>query len=171
MPTLSTANFSEKMTSPPNSVKYLLLLWLAGYTGLCYAAGSLFEDMSSFDWRSVGAAAVAGVFGGLLKTILMLASPKVLVLDVLKQSWRDLLVAMVGAIIVYGIMLVFQLSGTYTVPGSARMLILVGVGFSRGKWQSFVEAVGFGLKNRALSMLGAEPKRRDARPSAIAPLE
>lgn len=161
------------MTSPPQSIKYLLLLWLAGYAGLCWAAGSLFEDMMAFDWRSVGAAAVAGVFGGLLKTILMLASSKILVLDILKQSIKDILVAMVGSVIVYGIMLFMQLSGLYTVPSPARMLILVGVGFSRGKWQSFVEAVGFSVKQRALSALGADPQKakRDSRPSNLAPLE
>lgn len=160
------------MTSPPQSIKYLLLLWLAGYTGLCWAAGSLFEDMMAFDWRSVGAAAVAGIFGGLLKTILMLSSSKILVLDILKQSIKDILVAMVGSVIVYGIMLFMQLSGIYTVPSPARMLILVGVGFSRGKWQSFVEAVGFSVKAKALSALGADPAKikRDSRPSNLAPL-
>lgn len=157
------------MFAPPQSIKYLVLLWLAGYTGLCYAAGTLFDDMMAFDWRSVGAAAVAGMFGGLLKTILILSSKNVLVLDVLRQSWRDLLVAMVGAIIIYGVMIVTQLTGFYTIPGVARMLILVGVGFSRGKWQSFVEAIGFAAKQKALSMLGESPKK-DPPPSALTPL-
>lgn len=158
------------MTVPSNLTRYLLLAWLTGYTGLCYAAGSLFDDMMAFDWRSVGAAAVAGMFGGLLKTILILSSKNVLVLDVLRQSWRDLLVAMVGGIIVYGLMLVAQMMGLYTVPSLARMLILVGIGFTRGKWQSFVESVGYAAKKRALAVLGAEPPK-DTAPSALTPLE
>lgn len=158
------------MTGPSPSIKYMLLAWLVGYTGLCYAAGTLFDDMMAFDWRSVGAAAVAGMFGGLLKTILILSSKNVLVLDVLRQSWRDLLVAMVGGIIVYGLMLVAQMMGLYTVPSLARMLILVGVGFTRGKWQNFVESIGFAAKKRALAALGAEP-RKDPGPSALTPLE
>jgi hypothetical protein len=158
------------MTGPRESIKYLLILWLAGYTGLCYAAGTLFDEMTAFDWRSVGAAAAAGMFGGLLKTILMLASKNVLVLDVIRQCWRDLLVAMVGAVLVYGLMLIAQMSGVFAVPSVARMLILVGVGFSRGKWQSLVEAVGFAAKKKVLSSLGADPAR-EAGPSALTPLE
>lgn len=158
------------MTVPSNCSKYLLLVWLCGYTGLCYAAGSLFDEMIAFDWRSVGAAAAAGMFGGLLKTILLLSSKNVLVLDVLRQSWRDLLVAMVGGIIVYGLMTCAQMLGIYTVPSLARMMILVGVGFTRGKWQSFVESVGFAAKKRALAVLGAEPPK-DTGPSALSPLE
>ena len=158
------------MTVPSQSIKYLLLAWLVGYTGLCYAAGTLFDEMVAFDWRSVGAAAASGMFGGLLKTILILSSKDVLVVDVLRQSWRDLLVAMVGGIIVYGLMIVSQAVGFYSVPSLARMLILVGVGFTRGKWQSFVESVGFAAKKKALHMLGAEP-RRDPGPSAFTPLE
>jgi hypothetical protein len=110
------------------------------------------------------------MFGGLLKTILILSSKNVLVVDVLRQSWRDLLVAMVGGIIVYGLMIVSQAVGFYSVPSLARMLILVGVGFTRGKWQSFVESVGFAAKKKALNMLGAEPAR-EAGPSAFTPLE
>lgn len=157
------------MTVSSNSIRCLMLCWLAGYTGLCYAAGSLFDEMVAFDWRSVGAAAAAGMFGGLLKTILILSSKNVLVLDVLRQSWRDLLVAMVGGIIIYGIMIVMQMMGLYTVPSLARMLILVGVGFTRGKWQSFVESVGFAAKKKALAALGAEPIK-DPGPSALTPL-
>lgn len=158
------------MTVSSNSIRYLMLAWLAGYTGFCYAAASLFEEMMAFDWRSVGAAAAAGMFGGLLKTILILSSKNVLVLDVLRQSWRDILVAMVGGIIVYGLMIVSQMMGIYTVPSLARMLILVGIGFTRGKWQSFVESVGYAAKKRALAVMGAEPMR-DAVPSALSPLE
>lgn len=157
------------MTVPRTSIKYLLLAWLVGYTGLCYAASSLFDEMVAFDWRSVGAAAAAGMFGGLLKTILLLSSKNVLVLDVLRQSWRDLLVAMVGGVIVYGIMIVAQMLGLYTVPSLARMLILVGVGFTRGKWQSFVEGVGYAAKKKALSMLG-DDMRTQPPPSSVMPL-
>lgn len=158
------------MNVPSNSARYLLLLWLCGYTGLCYAAGTLFDEMVAFDWRSVGAAAAAGMFGGLLKTILILSSKNVLVLDVIRQSWRDLLVAMVGGIIIYGLMIVAQMLSIYTVPSLARMLILVGVGFTRGKWQSFVEGIGYAAKKKALSMLSDAP-RTEPGPSAVVPLE
>lgn len=157
------------MTGPHPSIKYLLLVWLAGYTGLCYAA-SLFEDMTSLDWPSVGAAAVAGIFGGLLKTILILSSRKVLVLDVLRQCWRDMLVAMVGAILAYGAILVAAATGFYTVPGPARMLILVAVGFSRGRWQGLVEALSQAARKKAGSLLGVQVS--DTKPSsAFIPLE
>jgi len=122
-------------------VNSLLLLWLCCYSGLLYAAAGMTtaQELMQYDWQSFFMAALAGLLGGFLRTILTLASEKRVVLDILRESWKDCLVAVVGGGIVYLILQALSSLNYFVIPRDVRILLIVGAGFSRGRWLGIVE--------------------------------
>jgi hypothetical protein len=148
-----------------------MLTWLACWTGFCYAASgtSLAQDAMQFDWWSMLTAMCAGLFGGALRTVLVLAGKPIL-LDILREARKDIAFAAVGGIVIYGGILLLSLFGLYEVPRGARLLVIASAGFSRGAWFKLVElgAGDFVLRFRTWVRGGVPPK--DPPPSSITPL-
>lgn len=119
----------------PKTTNALILIWLCCYTGLTYAAGSLFDDAKTYDWGSLWVAACAGMLGGFLQTILTLSSDKRVVLDILKDTVKDLMIALVGGLVVYLVIQAVISAQIVAIPRDVRILLIVGAGFSRGRWQ------------------------------------
>lgn len=151
----------------------LLLAWLVSWTGFCYAANgtSLAQDALHFDWWSMLTAMCAGLFGGALRTVLVLAGRSAILLDILREARKDMAFAAVGGIVIYGAILMLNLFGLYEVPRGARLLVIASAGFSRGAWFKLVElgAGDFVLRIRTWVRGGVPPK--DPPPSSITPLE
>jgi hypothetical protein len=151
----------------------MVFAWLICWTGFCYAAkdGSLAQDAMQFDWWSILTAMGAGLFGGALRTVLVLAAMSTVLLDVLREARKDIAFAAVGGIVIYGVILLLQQFGLYEVPRGARLLVIASAGFSRGAWFKLVElgAGDFVLRLRTW-MRGGQPPQ-DPPPSAVIPLD
>lgn len=151
----------------------LMFTWLVCWTGFCYAAsgGSLAQEALQFDWGSMLTAMLAGLFGGALRTVLVLAGKASILIDILREARKDVAFAAVGGIVIYGAILMLSLFGVYEVPRGARLLVIASAGFSRGAWFKMVElgAGDFVLRIRTWVRGGVPPK--DPPPSSITPLE
>lgn len=114
-------------------VSYLAFAWLVCYHKLIYAA-PFSADVRSYDYESLLWAMAASLLGGAARTILTLASDKVVVLNLLKESRKDAVVALVGGAVVY---VILQWLMTYVtfVNSEFRMLALLATGFTRTAWQ------------------------------------
>jgi hypothetical protein len=146
----------------PRVTNCLLFIWLCCYTGLSYAAGSLYDDAKSYDWGSLWVAACAGMLGGFLQTILTLSSDKRIVLDIIKDAGKDLVVALIGGLAVY--LCIQAASGFVTIPRDVRILLIVGAGFSRGRWQWVIAKFAGDAVNRGRGLVRGEPPTSAAAP-------
>lgn len=151
----------------------LLFAWLLCWAGFCYATSNttLAQDALQFDWWSMLVAMGAGLIGGALRTVLVLAGNSSILLDILREARKDMAFAAVGGIVIYGGILLLSLFGVYEVPRGARLLVIASAGFSRGAWFKLVElgAGDFVLRIRTWVRGGVPPK--DPPPSSITPLE
>lgn len=154
----------------PRLVSAFVLLWLATYTGLVYAA-SLTQDFATFDYVSLGVAGVAGLLGALLRTILTLAQERYLVLDVLKQARRDFVIGFIGGLATYGVIQGLASWGVVTVPRDMRILIIVAAGFSRGAWLPVMKRGAKDLIDNGSAKLRGGAAVSDDPPSVVSPLE
>ena len=127
-------------------INVMCVAWLAGYTTLVSAAGNTFaQDVLGYDYMSLAFAAAAGLFGGAARTIFTLASDKLVVLSIWREFLKDAVVAVVGGAVAYVVVQGLNGLDWVHVPRDLRMLIVVGAGWSRGKW--------FGTLNRATENL------------------
>ncbi|MDP9902603.1 hypothetical protein [Variovorax ginsengisoli] len=157
------------------TINGLLFAWLACYSALCWANNTLAQDLIAYDWMSLAFAAAAGLLGGAARTIFTLVSERALVGNVRTLLLKDLVVALIGGAAMY---LAIQGYNSWasaipyiTLPPIARdlrVLLIVGAGFSRGRW--------FGVLDRLASdaIANASGKLRgsaapDAPPSVAAP--
>lgn len=146
-----------------------LCVWLASWTALlCWAATENPKDLLSYDWPSAGQAALAGLLGGILQTVLQLARRGALVVDVLRQAVQDLVFAVGGGIVVYVIIQGISSVGWVDVPRDMRILLIAGVGYSRGAWIALVAAGASDVTARGRKILRGDA---DNVPSVVAPLE
>ena len=152
-------------------VNNLVLLWLGCYAGLTYAANTFAQDALSYDWASLMFAAFAGLLGGFLRTILTLAGEKRVVLDILRESWKDALVALVGGGLVYLAIQGVASMGWINVPRDMRILLVVGAGFSRGRWLGVIERGAADLVARGRGAITGGAASVDVPASAAMPLE
>lgn len=77
----------------------LCLAWLLGWCTVTYANTSLAQDFAAYDFVSLGLGALAGMFGGVARTLIALMSTRQLVADAKILLAKDLGVSLVcGAI-------------------------------------------------------------------------
>ena len=123
------------------AVNRALFAWLACYSALCYAQNTLAQDLIAYDWMSLVFAAAAGLLGGAARTIFTLVSERAIVGNVKTLLLKDLVVAVIGGAAMYlaiqgynsavGVMTIIALP---PIARDLRVLLIVGAGFSRGKW-------------------------------------
>lgn len=78
---------------------FLCFVWLLGWSAVTYANTSLTQDVMDYDFVSLGLGALAGMFGGVARTLIALMSARQLVADAKILLAKDLGVSLVcGAI-------------------------------------------------------------------------
>ncbi len=145
-------------------------VWLLCFMTLAHAA-SFSADVYAFDWESLVLAAGAGLLGGAARTILTLASDKIVVVDALREFGKDALIALVGGGVAY--LLIVAVTSKYPdlITREIRMLIITGFGFSRGRWTGWLdEATNEGLAKLRRRLTGDKPDE-PLPPPAAAPIE
>lgn len=153
-------------------VNALALTWMICATRVAVAA-SYAADIKSYDYESLLWALAAALLGGAARTILTLASDKIVVLDLMREARKDAIVAMIGGGICY---LIVQFGMTVMpqfINSEFRMLALLATGFSKGKWQiklgTLVDDGFANLRNKVRGEAGPPPEDHPA--SANMPLD
>lgn len=162
------------MSARPN---HLLSLWLLSYGTLSYAATTFAQDVAAYDWLSLIFAALAGLLGGVGRTILTLMSDRQFVGNLRWLLVKDLIVALIGGGFAY---LCVEGYNDWTaglsivhlprIDRGFRVLIVVLAGASRGRWLGVIDRLATAAIDNARHRLrgnaAAEPPT-----SAAVPLE
>lgn len=158
----------------PSIINNLIIVWLASYSALSYAAATFAQDVFGYDWASLLFAGLAGLLGGVGRTILGLLSDKQFVGSIWWVLARDLIVALMGGGFAY-----LCVEGYNDMFASAmhlpridrgfRVLVIVVAGASGGRWLGTFDRFASDLIANARKRLrnGAE----EPPPSIVAPLE
>jgi hypothetical protein len=120
-------------------INFLVPFWLALYASMTWAADTtkLFkDDARAYDWESLLWAAAFALLAGSFRTILTLTSEKSMVLDILKVTWKDLIVSLIAGMVAF---VVLQGVGSaipvfwpgFHLPREFRMLIIMAAGWTR----------------------------------------
>lgn len=112
-------------------VNRLIPIWFLCYAGLSWAASSFAQDVRGYDWESLLWSGAAGLLGGAFRTILTLAGDGRVVLDILKESWKDAIVALIAGLAAYVVIQGVNSTHYFDIPRDLRMLIIVGAGWTR----------------------------------------
>jgi hypothetical protein len=134
----------------------VLCLWLALLSGCLPAAAQVLNEveqglttgLASYDYRSIVWGVLVAAVGGFGRTVLTLLSPSVIVLDALKETWRDLLIAALAGAVADVILQAVQSVGVH-IPIPLQVLILSACGWARMGTFAFFERSGHTLADRA----------------------
>lgn len=158
-------------------INILVTVWLACYTGLAWAATSLRADLKDFDYWSLLLAAAAGLVGGAGRTLISLMSENRPLFDIRYEVLKDIIVACIGGAVAYGFIQGYNYFGALqpfglklpVIGGDLRIIIIVVVGASRGKWMRTADQFTMDIVDNARRKLrGGVPVDP---PSVTAPLE
>ena len=162
------------MKKHPKSVSFLILLWLWSYTKLVSAAalGPFSADVQGYDFESLLYAAATGLLGAAGRTIYALASDRVIVGSLWRQTLKDMVIASLGGMVAFGLVTFCARYAPGILTSEARMLIIVAVGASGGKWVNWTgDLVDAWVARWMTKARGGAPRAEPAPPSAIVPLE
>lgn len=158
-------------------INALVTCWLACYTSLTWAASSLQADLKDLDYWSLILAASAGLVGGAGRTLISMISEQRTLLDIRYEALKDIIVAFVGGGFAYLIVQGYNAFAAgspfgMTLPiitGDLRVIIIVLVGASRGKWMRTTDQLTTDVvDNVRRKIRGGQPIDP---PSVTAPLE
>ena len=159
------------MKKHPKSVSFLILLWLWSYTRLVAASplGPFSEDVQGYDFESLLYAAATGLLGAAGRTIYALASDRVIVGSLWRQVFKDMVVASLGGMAAFAIVTYLAPYAPGILTREARMLAIVAVGASGGKWANLL---GEYIDARVARFMSKARGNAEIAPSsAIVPLE
>lgn len=161
------------------AVRRLIPIWLLAYACLAMAAPTTFaQEMRDFDIESFLWSGAAGLLGGGLRTIVSMAGDKRALLDIFKESGKDMLAALMAGMVCYLALLgLNSLMVTYLgmvgIPRDLRMAALWFAGYSRTGFFRRFDKIGGNIVDAAeRRILTLKGKQDPAAPSSIAaPLE
>lgn len=167
------------MKTHPKLVSFLTVLWLVTYTSLVYAAAELpsfAKDIHGFDFESLFLAAGAGLVGGAGRTIYSLATERVIVGNLWRETLKDAALALLGGIAIWVVVTVAASFFPEYINSGIRMLAIVVAGASRGKWAlwlgGLIDVLLSAVKTRLVGWVSGNPQPpSDNAPSAVTPLE
>lgn len=111
----------------------ILCLWLAALSWCLPAAAqamSLSAGLRGYDYESLMWSVAVSVVGGFGRTVLTMLSPDVVVLGVLRETWKDLLIAALAGVVADVILQAAQSVGV-SIPVPVSVLILAACGWAR----------------------------------------
>lgn len=125
------------------AVNSLMFFWVCCVSRMAYASTFL-QEVQIFDYPSLLAAAVGGLFGGLLKTIYTLATDSRAVFEILMEARKDLVLSFLAGGAAYIAMIMIESKW----PGSVTREIRFGGVLVAGWTHSaiFVLAERFGRR-------------------------
>jgi len=94
------------------------------------AAASLSDGLRTYDYESIAWAVLVATVGGFGRTVLTLLSPNIVVLGVLRETWKDLLIAALAGVVAAVILNAVQSLGV-AIPVPLMVLVLAACGWAR----------------------------------------
>lgn len=153
-------------------VRRLALAWLVCYSGLVWAAVSpYYQDVMVYDYASLGFAAATSLVGAAARTILNLASDKVIVVNVWREASKDAVVALIGGAAVYVLLQGVAAFWPFLVAREMRLLLILSTGFGLGRWQALLFDLAGDVVARLRAWLrggGMMPPPSSGGPSSVA---
>ena len=130
----------------------LLFVWLAVFIELqrnvATAANKSFKDeVLAYDVQSLLLAALMALFGGTLRTIFTLAADNKVVTNMVKESWKDILVAIVAGFLVYITIEAIRAMNVFPIPSEVRFAAIVFAGWSRLSFFGWLNQLGTNVTN------------------------
>jgi len=131
----SVPRLLKKMTLTAHARALILFAWLTALSWSLPAAAqalapSLSDGLKAYDFESLLWSVLVSTVGGFGRTALTLLSPNVVVLDVLKETWKDLLIAALAGMVADVILQAMQSVGV-NLPVPLVVLILAACGWAR----------------------------------------
>lgn len=112
------------------TVNVLLILWAVCAAQVVYAA-TFTQDLRVFDYESLLWGCIAGLLGGALRTIFTLASDNRVVYSILKESRKDMVVALLAGGCAYLLLIAIASKYPDLITREIRLVAIVGAGWSR----------------------------------------
>lgn len=161
------------MKKHPKSVSFLVLLWLWSYAKLATAAalGPFSADVQGYDFESLLYAAATGLLGAAGRTIYALATDRVIVGSLGRQWFKDAIVASIGGMVAFAVVTYCAPFAPNVLTAEARMLVIVTVGASGGKWSNWLGDLVDAWVGRLLAKAKGGGLPSDPPASAAMPLE
>lgn len=124
----------------------LFLCWLALFVQMQFsiaadAPSSLKDEVMRYDVQSLLLAAMMALFGGTLRTIFTLAADNKVVVSMIRESWKDILVAIVSGFLVYITIEAIRAMG-FPIPSEVRFAAIVFAGWSRMSFFGWLNNLG-----------------------------
>jgi hypothetical protein len=151
------------MKSEVTVARRAAIVWIVLYSWLVHvhAAGiiSMSEEARTYDYESLGWAAVFGLMGGVCRTIVSLMSEQFILLEFWRNLRRDLVFALMGGAAMYVLVQALATLVPNIFGKEVRMVCILIAGASRGRWQVSIAGVASdGMANiRAKVRAGAPP--------------
>lgn len=123
----------------------LFLCWLLLFMQLQFSvadAASFKDEILTYDVQSLLLAALMALFGGTLRTIFTLAADNRVVTSMVKESWKDILVAIVAGFLVYITIEAIRALGVLPIPSEVRFAAIVFAGWSRLSFFGWLNRLG-----------------------------
>lgn len=112
------------------AVQFLLVLWALCFLRVAYAA-TFANEIRGFDYESLLMGALAGFLGGVLRTIVTLASDNRVVYIVLREARKDLVVSFIAGGVAYLILLAVSSKYPNLITREIRVLAIGAAGWAR----------------------------------------
>jgi hypothetical protein len=155
----------------------LFLAWLALFLQMqaSIASTSSFKDeILSYDVQSLLLAALMALFGGTLRTIFTLAADNRVVTSMVRESWKDILVAIVAGFLVYITIEAIRAMNIFPIPSEVRFAAIVFAGWSRLSFFGWLNKLGTQASNAVTDVvttrISSFGKKADPTPLPPAPL-
>lgn len=121
----------------------LFVVWLVMFTNNITANAASFKDeVLAYDVQSLLLAALMALFGGTLRTIFTLAADHKVVTSMMKETWKDILVAMVAGLLVYITIEAIRALHIIPIPSEVRFAAIVFAGWSRLSFFGWLNRLG-----------------------------
>lgn len=130
-------------------------LWLALMSwSLPAAAQSLGEGIRAYDFESLAWGVLVATVGGTGRTVLTLLNSEMVVLSVLREAWKDIVIAALAGAVTYLIVAAYNsLESTPALPVPVTVLLLAAAGWARMGFFVWSERAGARIADSAVDFV------------------
>lgn len=150
----------QHLTPPGRAI--VLWVWLALMSwSLPAAAQSLGDGLKTYDFESLAWGVLVAAVGGSGRTVLTLLSTETLVLSVLREAWKDLVIAALAGAVTYMIVAAYNsFESMPKLPVPVTVLLLAAAGWARMGFFVWSERAGARIADSAVDFVTKKINRQ-----------
>lgn len=131
------------------NINFLLLGWLTAFAAVAQSRFS--QDVRGYDIESLFWAALMSLFGGALRTIFTLASDTAVVQSIVREVFKDAIIAIIAGIVTYIAIEAVRAAGWLPMPSALRFACIVFAGWSRMSFFGALDKFGHRVTEAAIA--------------------